>query len=130
MAITLGSFTFDTLESEIVPPNGLVLEDITRPGVEGAAFRVIGQRGRPFRARTRVTVAYDSTTVYNLLVAYRDAIGNTFQLVDPVGITWDNCLVLECMIANPVRVTKILKGAGVTQDNGYMIQVDWLWQLT
>jgi hypothetical protein len=47
LVVNATTFNWITLRGE-VEPLGMVLEDVTRPGVNGHAYRQVGQRGQAF----------------------------------------------------------------------------------
>ena len=123
----LGSFYFLTMDGEIITPR-YVIEEITRECVVGSAFRIIGQRGRPFRVQTVIDVA-DTLSVYNLAYGYSNLIGSLQTLVDCLGNTFPNCMVLEANVRQ-ARAYFGAIGGDTGGGSGYLVPCDWVLQLT
>ena len=124
----LGTFYFDTMDGDVVPPTGSVVEDITRPGSTGHAFRIIGSsRSHPFMLRTTVLIALNNVTLANLLNNYRAAIGTSVNLITPQNITWADCVILECVPVS--RRIKNAIGPNGTQADGYLVAANWTLQI-
>ena len=124
----IGPYYFLAMDGELIAPNALILEEITRPGVAGAAWRIVGQRGRPFRVHTIVDVS-TILAAYNLLYNYRGLIGTLNTLIDPLGNTYADCMVLECNTQQPAAFQGGIGGTSGSS-SGYLVAADWLLQLT
>lgn len=115
LAITGGpSFDWITLkgEGELL---GMALEDVSRPGVKGHAYREDAKRAEPFWMTG--SADYASLALANL--AYADlkaSVGKPATVLDDYGVTWLNLMLLrvDCIRKIPVRnaVGGLLGGAG------------------
>jgi hypothetical protein len=116
-SLIVNATTFDwiSLRGE-VEPLGMVLEDVTRPGVNGQAYRQVGQRGQAFEM---VGVAdYASLAAANTAYASLKAlVGSPGSIIDDYAITSSlNIILLDVrrLGIRPVRsaVGGLLAGSG------------------
>ncbi len=102
------------------------LRNITRPGVDGSAFKKLGKRADWFEVRT-MSGAASAAAAKTLIQGYRDLVGTLVVLVDDHDITWNNVVVLRIAQA---RITKIRTPAGGTAGMTHAVFVTWELQLT
>lgn len=114
-------FGFLTLTGDLTPNNGAVLEDITRPGINGVAYRLLANRGEPFQIHT-MAQAFGTVDTLNLLVYYHAAKGCLFTLRDGLGNTWYNTLVLDVQTPHPRRLATSTVGFG---SEPYLVDCRW-----
>ena len=124
---TLGLFTFDIFNGHPQPPAD-ILEEITRPGVAGVTYRIIGYKGEIFQARSIVAVN-NLTTATNLNIEYKAAVGTIKTLIDSQNITWNDLLVLECHIEKPTKFNSAIGNIN-NLTSGYHVQATWTLQMT
>ncbi len=102
------------------------LRDITRPGVDGSAFKKLGKRAEWFEIRT-MSGAASAAAANTLIEGYRDLVGTLVVLVDDHNITWNNVVVLRITQA---AIRKISTPAGGTADMTHAVFVTWQLQLS
>ena len=128
---SIGEHRFLQLTGAINPGGGEQLEDITRPGIDGVAWRRIGKRGIPFQLRSVVNLS-SADKVQTQLISYQQTQGQIVNIVDQHALSWDGYLVLRVLH----RRTQALLSAttdnhGRTKPNtqqSYLLTVDWLLQ--
>lgn len=124
----IGAYNFVTLKGEINPGSGHQMEEITRPGVDGVAFRRIGRRGFPFKVQSMVDVATDSAAAA-LLSSYKALQGTVVSLTDETGQVWNNIVVLNVRPAG--RKYVVAKSGGLDAgQTGYLVRCEWMLQAT
>lgn len=100
---------------------GSELVDISRPGVDGHAYRRVGKHGRPFQldGHRDCQDNADAGSLYEAMVAaYR---GQTVTVVDDLGRTQPN---LVCLEVDRVESRRLLKAVGgITTSMGAMLVV-------
>lgn len=125
---SIGGYSFITLEGGLNPGSGEQLEEITRPGVDGVAYRRIGRRGVPFRMQSLADVA-NAANAHSLILNYKALQGGLVTLVDETGQSWFNVMVLRVQCSQPKYVTGMSGGLTGGQ-TGYLVSADWLLQMT
>jgi len=100
-----------------------ILENISRPGVDGTAYRKAGAKAREFSMRSVVDVA-DFAAAEVKLTAYRALVGTYVTVTDSRGVAHDDVLVLS-MQPLQIRQTAVLVG-GI---NAGTVLVDAAWRL-
>ena len=110
---------FQTLAEEV--------EVITRPNVDGAAYRTMGQRSTPFRMTSVVDVD-DAADAETLADTYKALKGTLVTIVDDHGQTHNYVAVLDVDI---VRKKKLIVGVGgLSASMGYLVEAAWTLQET
>lgn len=107
-------------------PEAERIVDITRPGVDGAAYKKIGKRADRFEMMT-MSGSNSAANAWGLVETYRNLVGTLVTLVDDHDVTWNNVAVHR--IANP-RVRKVATPAGGTTGMTHAVFVRWEMQLT
>lgn len=92
MASSIGIYSFITLEGELDPPQPR-LQDITRPGVDGTAYKLMGTRSNPTQLLSYTTAA-NAAAAGALLTAYAGLTGSLVTIVHH-GVTYPNMLVIS-----------------------------------
>lgn len=123
---SIGSNNFVTLHGQI-EPLGLQVESITRPGVDGHAFRRIGKRAEP-SVLTGLLDVVDAAAVTAALAAYRATQGTIVTVVDGRGVTTNNVVVVMVKVieTRPVGVTS----GGLNATPAFIIRSEWTLQPT
>lgn len=108
-------------------PRGMATERIERPGVDGTAFREKGIRGTPFQITTMVDCD-DAPDLAALLLNYAALQGTLVTVVDDLGTSWTNVMVLG---VQPVSARAIGTSAGgLSTSAGTLATVRWTLQAT
>jgi hypothetical protein len=125
---SIGGFEFITLKGEIDLGNGMQVEDVSRPGVNGVAFRLLQRRGEPFRLASTVDVA-NLAAANTLLLDYKEMQGTLQDVEDEHGTVWSNLMVLS--VRTRQRQYTVGKSGGLVVGNtGYLVLADWVLQAT
>ncbi|MCO6456791.1 MAG: hypothetical protein J5I93_15945, partial [Pirellulaceae bacterium] len=98
----IGDQYFTALEGPM-DPTGVQLMEITRPGVNGVAYKQLGSRGRPSQLRGLALVSSQSAAA-TLITTYKSLIGTTVTIVHR-GQNWTPFLVLDVMLADQPRTS-------------------------
>ena len=98
------------------------LEPITRPNIDGVAYRVVGQRGGPFRMLSIVDVD-DDAAAEALADTYKALIGTLVTVLDDHGQTHTNIVVLDSRILRKQPVKQA--GGGLSTSQGYLVTTVW-----
>lgn len=124
MAITwdqIGSEYFIALAGELDPIKA-TLREITRPSVDGRAFRQEGDRSTIFELRGIRDVASGSAAD-TLITTYKAMIGSTVSIVLR-GQTRANYLVVDVETVSRKAVTSSAGGVGVGT-GAYLVESRW-----
>ena len=115
----IGAYEFLTMTGD-VGSFGDLIEDETRPGLDGHTFRKLGKRGSVFQLRTKMTFkngkkAAKAISDYNALqgtfVVLEDASGNSYKKVLVRNVS--------------ARTSRI---AAATNDHEYLVDASWTLQ--
>lgn len=98
---------FISLEGDL-DPDGLMVEEITRPGVAGVAFRELAKRGSP--SRLVGTVAVASSTVADLLMTTYKSFQGTLVSITLREVVRTNYIVLDVRILDRFEVATPVGG--------------------
>lgn len=120
---SIGGLSVITLRGGINPGTGEQLQDITRPGVDGIAYRKVGKRGRPFTMESVVDVA-NAAAVTTAIANYKALQGTLVTVVENNGQTWTNVAVLNVRPAEPQKVLTATTGSD------YLLRATWTLQMT
>jgi hypothetical protein len=112
----LGGYTFLAMTGQI-GNYGVMVEDESRPGVDGHTFRQLGLRGEPFSIQTVSSFA-DLESAQQGERDYKILRGNFHVLVDQVGTSYAQVLVLSVT----TRIRPVLSS---TDGNTYIIEANW-----
>ncbi|MBN46294.1 MULTISPECIES: hypothetical protein [unclassified Methylophaga] len=122
------TFDFVTLTGDMNPGTGHQVEELSRPGVDGVSYRRIGRRGLPFQMKS-VRDVINIADAYNLVHSYKDLQGQIIDIFDERGVDWYNIMVLRCQPRAP-RYVDAMAGGLSGAANGYVVEVEWLLQMT
>ena len=122
----IGDNTFLSLKGPISPLAETVLE-ITRPNVDGAAYKKQGKRSAP---TTLDSVRdFDSEDdAKDALLAYKALTGSLVTVTDDTGIVWTSVLVLN--VEQVVRQKVGPSAGGLAGTGGWLLQCRWTVQAT
>jgi hypothetical protein len=123
---SIGAYSFLTLKGAVDPGVGEQLEDITRPGVDGMAYRCIGRKGRPFQMDSTVDVVI--LTPGFVINGYQALQGTIVTIVDECGMTWTNYMVLSVEHRGTRRIRTVSGGLSIAP--AYLISASWILQYT
>lgn len=101
-----------------IDPSKERLAEITRPGVDGTAYKAIGRRGEPFQVVT--TTLFTTDTIATAKVAYANLASAIVSVTDDFGDTW-NLIMIE---NSRVIETRSL---AASQPSGYiyLMRTEW-----
>lgn len=94
-------------------PGGMMLENITRPGFDGVAFRQLGRRGEPFSLYCLIDEA-TPTSAANTRQALKDAQGQTVTLTDNFGRVWYDLVLLRMTVIEERAIDGAIGSSGAT----------------
>jgi hypothetical protein len=94
------------------------VEDITRPEIDGHAFRRLGKRG----AAVQVTTEVDTANATTALAAYRALIGTLVSVVRSDGATVTQVLVQD---VTGVHTKKLTGAAGGVNGGNWLLTAQW-----
>ncbi len=117
---TIGSYSFVSMAGQVGAFSSAI-QDLSRPGVDGHAFRDIGKRGDRFMIQTISTVSSIADAI-SLVDSYNKLIG-TFQPVEHGYIS-----ILQVIIHN-VKCN-IMEISAATNSHSYMVSTMWEMQRT
>jgi hypothetical protein len=117
--------TFITLKGQVQPP-GLMTEDISRPGVNGSAFRELQVSGEPFEMRglRDCLNAADAKAKFALLKAMQ---GKTVTVVDDYGQSWTDVMLLS--VEKAEQNALVLAAGGVQASATALLAVRFVMQV-
>jgi hypothetical protein len=122
------TYDFVSLKGEVNPGTGQQLQELTRSGVDGVAFRRVGRRGYPFRMYS-VRDVVNEVAAQDLIHYYKEMQGQIINITDELGNDWYNVIVLNVRMQQPKYATAISGGlAGVS--SGLIVRADWTLQMT
>lgn len=120
------TYTFLTMQGQVNPLSER-LEIITRPGVDGHAYRRLGSGATPFRLRTLVDVD-DAAAITTTLAGYKAFVSKLVTVTDAHGNATTNVMVLD---VRPVAEQSILTAVGFLSTTATkLLTVDWTLQET
>lgn len=125
MAFSIGALNFAIMQGVLLP-SGESVEEITRAGVHGHAFRLHGKRNPPSVLRT-IADAADAATAETVIASYRAAIGTIVTVSDAREQSIENVIVLDCRILSSRHSPIIVGGASAS---GIVITAEWVLQRT
>lgn len=98
----------------------LEMEPITRPGMDGVAYRALGYRAKPFEIHSIVDVVGWNSAVA-LLNIYKTAVGNVYSIFIN-GTEFDTFLVLDVKAHQPRAVANATGGLNA---GNVIVEADW-----
>jgi len=123
----ISGYSFVTFTGELVPSGGITLEEITRPGVVGVAYRQVGKRGDPFTVQTLVDVA-SAASAQTLIRGYKALQGTVVPVIDGIGNAWPYVLVMGVRPNQP-KYAAAMQGGLSGSWTGYLIECTWTLQI-
>lgn len=123
---SIGGYTQITIRGAVDTGAGENLENITRPHVDGIAFRKIGKRGRPVEVVTVVDVASGSAAKTEF-ENYEALQGTLITVVDDAANSWANVAVLSVHRAGIRAVTTPVGGV---RGGAWLLRCRWTLQHT
>lgn len=123
---SIAGLSMISMQGELSPQRTLDLQEITRPGVDGVAYRAVGLRGRPFRVKT-VADCDTPNEAFALVQSYLSLQAQSVTMIDSAGITWADILVLQVMPQQPKRVQGKVGGLSYSS-TGWVVSCDWTLQ--
>lgn len=102
--------------------SGSTVEDVTRPNVDGNAFR---RRARKTGSAPFISIrdAADESGVAALRAAYAAAIGRTCEILDGRGRTWSDIVVQDVEIIEVRPITGMV--GGLESEPEYIVTAQW-----
>ena len=100
--------------------SGTLIEEITREGVAGAAFKQVGYRGRPKQAFSWATAANNSQRA-TAISYYKLLQGRVTTVTDDKGTAWNYVMVLDVDILRTYPI--------VNSPNGDLYMIEAVWTL-
>jgi hypothetical protein len=127
-SITSGANTFDFITLRGTPQSqGMIVEELPRPGVDGQAYRELGRRAEPFEMIGVRDVESDAAARH-WIVALRQLQGTLVTVTDDFAITTPNVMLL---LAAPLERKPLLAAAGgLTTGATRLVILRFLMQLT
>ncbi len=123
---SIGGRTVLDMTGTLEPATGEGLQDISRPGVDGTAYRKTGKRA----SRSQITTLVDlgsSGGVDSEIAAYKALQGTLVTVVDAAGISWTNVAVLR---VNVLPYKHTIQAVGGVNGGSYLLRCQWVVQMT
>ena len=117
---SIGSYDFITLKYGNAPL-GENVEEITRPGVDGIAYRKTGKRAVPFYM-TGITTETSKGAVKTLVENYKKLQGTLVTVVDDIGNSWTNVMVLQMDYLGTKKVVSPVGGGDYVVRSRFSLQ--------
>lgn len=115
----INSIPFISLRG-LVQPITMALEDISRPGVDGQAFRQMALRSPPFEM-LGVVDCDDFAAARSLIQNLGELQGGTVSVTDDFGSTFDNVMLLR--VAPEQTRPALIAVGGVSSGKGAILTV-------
>ena len=122
---SIGGITVITIKGGLTPP-GESVEEITRPGHDGHAYKRFGERA----PRAELTSIRDVDAVAGVaahILACVALKGTLITVIDDVGVTMNNVMVIE---VETVRSREVGTPVGGVTAGNHLIAMRWLMQMT
>lgn len=123
---SIGAYTVIDVQGGINPGTGDQLEEITRPGVNGVAYRKLGKRGLPFQLRVLVDAA-NAAGARTKIINFKAMQGTSVTIVDNDGNSWPNAVALN---VRHLRTQKIENAVGAVDGGEYLLSFGITFQMT
>ena len=127
MPAGIGTFDFISLKGGVIPGSGEQVEEITRPNVDGVAYRKIGKRGEPFEMESLVDVL-DAAAAKTLLTNYKALQGTLQNLELEDGSIYSNVIVLNIRETGRQVVTNSI--GGLVANSTILVRASWTLEMT
>lgn len=110
----------------VVNRPALVVEEITRPGIDGQAYRIIAKRGQPFAMRA--VTDYDQKPD-DLVEEIMGMVGTMCEVEDDSFRSIDKLMFLQC---RPIGFSPVVNAAGGVfgADANYVVSFNFTFQAT
>ncbi|HEV7301611.1 MAG TPA: hypothetical protein VGN72_19760 [Tepidisphaeraceae bacterium] len=121
-------YPFTVAKGDAPQPLQQSVREVSRPGVNGHAFRWEGKRSEPFE----IIVGRDHTSVMeavDFLLRYRELVGSLVTYVDQMGVRSDSVMVHN-MRREPMSRMIGISGRRINAAPGYWQWVRFTLQLT
>ena len=122
-------YTFIRLQGSDPEQKGDKLEEITRPGLDGHAFRAIGKRMKPLMLRGTVDVDKSSTTVEARMATYKGLEGTLLTFTSEAGDAYESLMLLQVTHINTMQLDTMVGGVGGANADTVLV-VEFLLQPT
>ena len=120
---SIGGYSFVTKSGADPVPAAMVVEEITRDGVDSEAFRQVAKRA----PRVTWTTEVDTSTPGSVFTGYQALQGTLVTVVGDDGTSYINVMVHS---VQKVRTKKVLTPAGGVSAGNYILTAQWLLQGT
>jgi hypothetical protein len=127
MPAGIGSYNFIAFKGGVNPGTGENLEEITRPNVDGVAYRKIGKKAPPFQMISIADVANDAAAT-SLLNNYKALQGTLATIELEGGSTYTNVAVLSVEQMERIPVTGSI--GGLVEGSTVILKCRWVLQAT
>lgn len=124
----IGGYTFASFSGEMCPGNGVTIEEITRPGVSGVAYRQVGSKGEASKVSTVADVS-SAALAAALITAYRALQGTQVAVTDGNGITWSRVIVVAAKPGKVQAARALVGGLLGPTATGWLVPCDWVLQV-
>ena len=124
-----GAQSFIRMGGEI-NPLGQTVQRITRAQVDGVAFRKMGKRARPSRLLTMQDIAAGAGAVQTRLALYKTYIGLLATIVDDLGDSTTNVMVINVLPVISAKLTGAVAGGTLAGSGAWLLTAEWIVQLT
>ena len=119
---SIGGVSFLRIRGAVNPGNMETLREITRPGVDGVAYRKEGQKGIPSNLETSADFASNAAAKAHV-VACQEMVGGVYSITDDLGNTWDNFVILKVIHRTTDKMLSRQGGGG--SGSGYLVRMLW-----
>lgn len=124
---TIGGLQFLTVQRPTAPPSE-VPEDITRPNVDGVAFRLTGRRGEPYRMVATIDLIL-AADVKARIDAVMNLCGTVVDIVDDIrtgadGTTWRLQLIQSARVVSSRAIEGAVGGINGTASR-FMLVIEF-----
>jgi hypothetical protein len=123
-------YEFTLLVAGEVDQLGELVEEITRPGIDGHAYRQLGLRAEPFDLTALVDIEDDSSTdpIQARMATYKSLQGSLCDLEDGFGETYSNLMILGVRL---LSAQALVGSVGhISNDPAYLLSVGFTLQAT
>ena len=124
---SIGAYSFISMIGAGLGPAAETVEDISRTGLDGHAYRKTGKRSEPVQMQSLVDVA-DAAAAKALIDNYLGIQATLVNVTDAQGNQRTNVCVLR---VGDFRVSEFKTGVGMTSDsNTLLVRAVWTLQVT
>lgn len=126
MSAGVGDYDFISFKGGI-GPTGQNLEEITRPNVDGIAYRKTGKRALPFQMISIVDVE-SAQDAQDTLLDYKELQGTLQTIEDDTGKTWEDVAILQVEHISTRKIESAV--GGISSNKEYLLTCRWSMQIT